>query len=321
MPQVMTSEVSSILKERLRSNAPQPKPKNNPASIVIVLAVLSLVIMGAARMFSAKPEVKNTVTIVGAGTDLAPGSRIHFSNLHYIEVPSKYVTAKMLVSNENVVGSVLKHYVPQGEPITTDDLFAGKDSLSSNLETHERAITLRLEPEALVDNELAPDDMVDVISTATKDSKHYTKTICQNARVVFCMPREAMESRSLRITDSHRVTIAVGPKEAELISHAAETAKIRLVLRSRLSRRVVALNGVGDDDILPAMAHEVARPAALEPVPLMSPPSLDMIGAPPPPVTPDASLNLPVNLPEPVKWVVEMFSGSRKELYAIPSSN
>ncbi|MDZ4836486.1 MAG: Flp pilus assembly protein CpaB [Candidatus Melainabacteria bacterium] len=323
MPTVVTSEVSSIFRERSNANLGQPKRKTNPGSIVIVVAVILLVVIGAVRMFTTKPDVKTTATVVGAGTDLAPGSRIHYSSLHYVEVPQKYLTSKMIVSNEQIVGSVLKHFVPQGEPITADDIFPGKNALSNNIETHERAITLRLEPEALVDNLLAPDDMVDVIATTTKDGKHFSKTICQNARVLLTVPREALESRTLRVADGHRVTVAAGPKEAELISHAAETGKIRLVLRSRLSRKVASLTGVGDDDLLPAKA--------LLPVPTAP---MQIIAAPPAPLTvPNIDLppdpqsvseqrtGLPSIMPEPVKWVVEMFSGSRKELYALPIQN
>lgn len=321
MPTVLTSEVSSIFNERTQSKLPPLKRKNNTVSIVIMIAVLLLVAIGAIRLFAAKPEVKTTVTVVGAGVDLAPGSRIHFSSLHYIEIPQKYVTSKMMVSNEQLVGAVLKHYVPQGEPITADDVFTGRNSLSNNIETHERAVTLRLEPEALVDNELAPDDMVDVLATSNKDNKHYTKTICQNARVVLSMPREALESRTLKVTDGHRVTLAAGPREAELIAHAAETAKIRLVLRSRLSRKTMKLNGVADDDLLPPQAFTAVQPPVVQQnLPPITPPSIESL--------PDAANGLtppepPMagSLPPPVKWVVEMFTGSRKELYELPTHN
>ncbi len=322
MPTVLTSEVNSIFKERSSSNLPPLKRKTNPAAVIIVVAILILVVVGAFRMMATKPAAKSTVTVVGAGMDLAPGAKIHFSSLHYIEVPQKYVTATMITSNEQLVGSVLKHYVPRGEPITSEDVFTGKNSLSNNIETHERAVTLRLEPEALVDNELAFNDMVDVIATSNKDGKHFTKTICQNARVLLSMPREALESNTLKVTDGHRVTIAAGPKEAELIAHAAETAKIRLVLRSRLSRRETKLNGVADDDLLPSKAFIAAVPAApaVSAPPPITPPTLESLQSAgyaltPPEPPPQASL------PEPVKWVVEMFSGSRKELYALPKSN
>lgn len=323
MPTVLTSEVNSIFKERSASNLPPLKRKTNPASIIIIAAILLLVVIGAFRMMAAKPVVKTTVTVVGAGKDLAPGSKIHFSSLHYIEVPQKYVTSTMITSNEQLVGSVLKHYVPQGEPVTSDDVFSGKNSLSNNIETHERAVTLRLEPEALVDNELSFNDMVDVIATSNKDGKHFTKTICQNARVLLSMPREALESHTLKVTDGHRVTIAAGPKEAELISHAAETAKIRLVLRSRLSRRETKLYGVADDDLLPAKALTAtlpAAPAVSTPLPPITPPTLESLQSAGYALTPPEP-PLPSSVPEPVKWVVEMFSGSRKELYALPKSN
>lgn len=313
MPQIVNSEVSSIFKERLQPNVPSSGPRKSSGAIFLIVAILVLVIIGIFRVLFAKPPAKATVTVVGAAADLAPGSKIYFNSLHYIEVPQRYVTNSMFTSNEQVVGRILKHYVPQGEPITADGLFQARNSLSNNLETHERAITLRLDPDALVDNDPVADDMVDVIATTSKDGKHFSKTICQNARVVLAMSRQALESRTLRAGDGHRVTLAVGPEEAELISHAAETAKIRLVLRSRLSRRASSLPGVEDDDLLP---HK-ALIKALTPLIPVPPPSfsipVDKLPEPPPQAIPAAPL------PAPVQWVVEMFSGSRKELYAVPN--
>lgn len=315
MPQIVNPEISSIFKERLKVNAPPSGPRRNAGEIFVIVAILVLAIIGVSRVLLAKPPDKGTVTVVGAAADLAPGSKIYFNSLHYIEVPQRYLTNSMFTSSEQVVGRILRNYAPQGEPITADDLFRAKNSISNNLETHERAITLRLDPDALVDNDLAPDDMVDIIATTAKDGKHFSKTICQNARVVLAMSRQSLESRTLRSGDGHRVTLAVGPEEAELISHAAETAKVRLVLRSRLSRRASPLPGVEDDDLLPHKAFIKAF-TSLAPV---SPPSfsipLDKLPEAPLQATP------PAPLPEPVKWVVEMFSGSRKELYAIPSQH
>lgn len=288
------------------------------AAMLMLVLMVVLVGVGITKMMTNRTVKKETVTVVGAGTDLPAGSRIHFGNLHYVEIPSRYVTPEMLTSSEQAVGKVTKFFIPMGEPISTDELFAQKNTLSSNLETHEVALSLKLDDEAMVDHNVACGDSVDVLAVMTKDGKRFTKTVCQDVRVLLANSKAALESRNLRSNDQSRLTLAVTPQQAEMITEAAEGGKIRLNLRSRLSRRVSHLAGVGEEDLLPASALTPKKDAAPK-APFWS---VGNIPAPPPlPVMPSiAAPPAPVAAPAPLDWVVEVFSGNRRENYSVPLS-
>jgi len=285
---------------------------------MLVLMVV-LVGVGIAKMMINRPVVKDTLTVVGAGVDLPAGSRISFGNLHYVEIPKRYATPEMLSSSELAVGKVTKYFIPMGEPISSDELFAQKNSLSSNLETHEVALSLKLDDEAMVDHNIACGDSVDVLATMTKEGKRFTKTVCQDVRVLLANSKAAVESRNLKNSDQSRLTLAVTPQQAELITEAAESGKIRLNLRSKLSRRVSHLAGVAEEDLLPASALtakklEAPKPPSFATGFLPAPPPLPNVALEPVPTPP------PVAAPAPLEWVVEVFSGNHKENYSVPLS-
>lgn len=315
MPPTVTQDVASILKERALSLPPQRKAnKWIPVALVVLMAALLL--SGYLRSTATKKEQSVLVTVVGAASDIAPGSKLTFSSLHYVQIPERYYSDAMLKSNEEVVGSIVKYFVPRGEPITKAYLFAKNQSVSSNLETHERAISLKLDDDAVVDRTIASDDLVDVLVTLVKDGKHYTKTIAQNVRVLLATTKEALESRTLRATQAN-VTLAATPDQCESITAASDSGKLKLVLRSRLSATVSNLSGVSEDDLLPAKAFlgTISKPISRT----AEPPAFPQFLAPPPIALPEtiSSQNI---LSQPLGWMVDVFTGSKKETINVPAS-
>jgi pilus assembly protein CpaB len=195
-------------------------------------------------------------------------------------------------------------------------LFTAANSFSGNIEPSERAITLKLDDDALVDHEIYPGDSVDVLVTSTsKDSHKYTKTVGQDLRVLLCVTKEASESRTLT-TSFNKITLAATPSQAELLAEAQETGKIKLTLRNKLARVPQSLAGVGEDDLLPASAKgpQVAKaPASLASLPPYA--NAAALAPPPPPM---AQVAAPPE--QPLQWIVEMFSGSQRDQYAVPLS-
>lgn len=310
MPPTVTPDIASILKERSASVSTQ-RPKNNWLPTVMIVAMVLFILAGVLR--SSAPKAKTDLaTVVGAATDIAPGTKLSFSSLHYVQIPTRYYNENMLASNEQVVGSIAKYFIPRGEPICKNYLFARNQFLSANLETHERAISLKLDDDAAVDRTIASDDIVDVVVTIVKDGKHYTKTIAQNVRVLLAGSKEALESRSLRIQQAN-VTLAATPEQCQAISAAQESGKLKLVMRSRLSTTVTNLPGISEDDLLPAKAFEKVRPLPIPAQPIAIPPFPQLI-PPPTALAPEPARAV---LPPALGWVVEVFSGNRKESISV----
>jgi len=329
------SSVSSLLgRERLPAKSVSPK-SFNLVPILIALVVI-LLLVAAARTFAPHAPVAKTVQIVGAGQDIFPGTRITFHDLHYVIVPDSYYSEDMFTKTNLLVGRVANTYIGKGEPIVSANLFAGKDGIAQRIENHERAITLKLDDYALVDHSINSGDKVDVIVTSTLDGKKYSKTVCQSVPVLFSYPREALHSTSLRGQESSRITLAVSSEQAELLALAEESGKIKLVLRNRLSSELPHLIGYGESDLLPSKAleakehlklaaesHGLAVPTAGINSNMMPPPPLSsgLLDIPAPSVSIPPSIDAALApIGKTARWVVEVFSGSKRDLYEIPQS-
>jgi len=298
--------------------------KLNPVSAVLAGLVVVLLVAAIVKAFLAQQAPKVVqMQVVGAGQDIMPGTRLTYSSLHYVTIPQDYYSADLFAKNNLVIGRIARSFVPKGEPLRATSLLPANSSLSQQVETHERAMTLKLDEEALVDHGIASGDKVDILFTAVKEGKKYTKTICQNIQVIFAVPKEALKSRSLQGQDAAHITLAVTPEQGEMLAQAEETGHIKLLLRNRLSRMEPRSYGVGEDDLLPqkALQKSLVEPSTVTQAPL----AVNFPAAPPPPPVPYLMPTAQAILTEPVQsvqkaaqWAVEVFSGNRREIQEFP---
>jgi Flp pilus assembly protein CpaB len=313
MPPTAPPEVSPILSRDKKLHTGMPAKSNgNPMMLILLAMVAILLVSGLVRSFAKPSSAPDTVKIVSAAMDLPPGTKLGFTNLHYMNIPKNYYSADMAQSYEELVGHTTRTFVAQKEPITKADLFPGKSgSVGMQLENDQRAMTLKLDPDALVDHTVLPGDTVDVLCTSTANGKKYTKTICQAVPVLLSSVRSAMFSQKFTSEERNRITLALTPQQCEQVAEAVEIGKIRLVLRNRLSTNTPVLSGTEEGDIQPSSAH---APAAAAIVPAINPMPL-----PPPPIPAPAQVESAAPaVPAPLKWMVEVFSGSAKQIYEFP---
>lgn len=310
MPSPVISE-TPILNPDVHFSAPLPKPKakkgNNASGVLLAILVL-LLCVGAYRMFGvAKPKPTTDIVVFGAAKDLPPGYKIGFQDVHTVALPPSLATPDMIADQSQLIGSTTRTFIKVAEPIRTTDILPAGRSLGQILGGNQRAITLKLNTEALVDHSIQPTDRVDVLATTAGPlGKKYTKTISQNILVLMSTPKEMLQSESNR-GEQDKITLAVDPSTAEQLTHASNVSTLRIVLRSRGTHSIVRLPGADDRDLLP---HEALR---VEPPLLnLNPPSI----MPPPPAVPAPVAQESVALPEPVQWVVDVFLGNRKEANA-----
>jgi Flp pilus assembly protein CpaB len=252
--------------------------------------------------------------------------------LRYINVPAELVSRDMSTSLNTIAEHECRTFLAAGEPIRKSYLFSHADGIAANLTSDERAITLQLNEDELLDHALIPDDLVDVIAVSNKDGKRYAKTICQKARVLIAASKAQILARHVGGA-SNKVTLAVSPAMAELVSEAADEGKIRLVLRGRYNRFEEVLSGAGPNELLPASvveeaamkeaeikaAKDKAADKAQQSALLAAEPKF--IRLPPPPPAPSQTDDLPKPPPKPpFEWVVQMFSGNKKEQVSVPTN-
>lgn len=302
------------IKARNRSGRPTgPKSPGGSNAFRAVLGILLVVFLGIGlyRMFAKPPEAP-TISIVAAGKDLPPGCKIGFRDLHYMNVPKSYYADDMVMTYPDIVGSYTRTFVPMGEPLRKSQFLAGKQTIESLLTARQRALTLRLDDDLMVDHAVRPGDVVDIIVTSMGNlGKKYTKTVCQNVPVLMSTPKEVQLSDKLKSSEQNKITLALSPADVEKITQAAETSKIRLVLRNSQNHSIAVLEGADERDLLPHEALRVEPPIAKLAESIPAPPAPPSLGLPPFPSDPVAQEAQP--MPAPIQWVVDVFKGAKKE--------
>ena len=324
---IATDKPSFLTRDRQKTSSTKVARKSNATSIVVGILIVLLIAVAITRMLISRPDPNaiQRVKVVAAQKDILPGTRINYSHIRYMSVPTDYLDEGLFQKTNVVVGHVTKHFIPARNPIHKAFLHPTGKSMSHSIENHERAITLKIEEEGLVDHHLFPGDRVDVLATMTKGGKKYTKTICKDVPVLSSVTKDMLESREFRGDSKNRVTLAVTPDAAEILTEAEQAGKLKLILRNKLTTSQPSLGGVGEDDLLPEKAHleealkksaavqAVGSFGALPPVPIPEPPPFE-------PLVSDSGLP-PVNaataMPDPVGWIVEVFSGSQKSTLTV----
>jgi len=289
----------------------QPRKKSS-SPVLLVLVLVALVGVGVARVAMQGKQDVPRVKVVAAAVDIPAGARLGYANLRYMDLPRPYWTPQMVSSTHLLAGRCARQYLSKAEPILTTQVLPAREGVSSLLAANERAVTLRLPEESMVEHALEPGDLVDVMFTASYKAKKYTRLICQRARVLLTMSRRAETSTRSNAGDASVITLAVSKGEAELISHAVESGKLKLVLRNRDDREELTPETIKDSSIF-SWAPEVEDqgPAVGSPALLPAPP-------PPPPPAPQQAEQETGALPTRPVWSLEVFKGGNKEIVTFP---
>ncbi len=318
MARSSSPEVASLLsREKTYNKLSQAKKSQSPVNVVIIVAMGVFLIAGISRTF-AKPAAAPVVKVISAIKDIPPGCKIGFTNLQYMTIPQSYMSSNLLTSYPELIGRTTSAYIRAGEPVLKDQLLKNQASLSGVLFHDQRAITLKLEEDELVDHSIVNGDVVDIIATSVgKEGKKFTRTLCQSVTVLLSAPKEIVLSDKLKSLEDHKITLAVDPVDAEKLAHAIGESKLRLVLRSTGNHEKYPLPGADERDLLPAagIQSDDKTTGSKSVTPATLPPPA------PPPTISYSPLIAPApsetRTPDPLGWMVETFSGSRKETYAV----
>jgi Flp pilus assembly protein CpaB len=274
---------------------------------------LILFIFGVLKSI-AKPMTTRASSIVVTDRPIPAGCLITYECVHDRDIAPQYISKNMMTACDLVAGRCARNFIPAGDPIRESDLLPNGQTLAQQLSSGLRAVGFNLTPEGLANYSVHPRDRVDVIVTANKDGKAYTSTICQDILVLSATPREALLSDKPNQADANRVTLAVTQQQAEILSQAAETGKIRLAVRNPEDHKAGDAAGADERDIFPADLF-VQKTVAATLVPAAPP-----VATAPPLVAmnmsaPASDVKLPQAsaLPPIHGWIVELFKGAVRE--------
>jgi pilus assembly protein CpaB len=138
---------------------------------------------------------------------------------------------------DDLAGSVVRHGIAAGEPITPGELVTKGDRgfLAAVLRPGYRALTVPLSSNAGLSGLVVPGDHVDVILTAQisngeKDGGHrVSETVLEDIRVLAI--DQKLDDQAKDAVMAHTATLEVTPKQAEILTLVGEMGKLSMSLR------------------------------------------------------------------------------------------
>jgi len=176
------------------------------------------------------------INVVVAKTDLPPGSVLSAQTVAIREVPSTFLHADSVRSDQwsEIAGRVLSRPIRSGETILTSHLAQGA-GFAAQLPDGMRALTFPVDEEASIAGMLAPGDRIDLLFTTAAANDSVTLPLLFAVPVIATGIRTQANEHSLpdRLQSSafRTITVVVSPADAAKITLAQEAGKITVALR------------------------------------------------------------------------------------------
>ncbi len=192
------------------------------------------------------------VHVLVARTDLSQGSVLTADAVRWQTWPQDVPTGPYLVEGkwrlQDVVGAVPRSNLSAGEPLTAEGLArpGERGALAATLTPGYRAITVNVTPSTGMAGFVVPGDRVDLILTVTvtpRDKEagvphHASETVLRDVRVVGLDQTLTQDPKTDKKGDKKEssppktATLEVTPKQAEVVTVAADLGVLSLSLRS-----------------------------------------------------------------------------------------
>jgi len=215
------------------------------------------------------------VPVLVAARDMAKGTVLDKDSVSVAIISSQYVQPQAATSLDRVAGMLSAVPLSKGEQITLNKLIAVKDTSSSTSSLAmatpigKRAVTISVDSISAVGGMIRPGDYVDVVAMIVvpmttaqgKQANQATSvSLFQNVLVLAIgqdlssMPQETSASGSRykkeeRKVDSSMITLALNPKEANLLGFVQDQGRIRLALRSPADAQIEQIQAASWDSL------------------------------------------------------------------------
>jgi pilus assembly protein CpaB len=197
------------------------------------------------------------VRVVAAARNIPVGTTLTMSDIGAMTVFAKSVTGRAVQPDEytELIGKKTRVFIEKEQAILWSDVdlpYGGIGGLSSMIKHGERAVAIPVDSTAAVSGHVKPNDHVDIIGTFTfpgaarggtsaasqQLSDTIAITILQDVTVLAT--GQLVSRRSSEIQGADRfgsqyasVTVAVTPREAEMLVFAHQKGRLSLSLRNR----------------------------------------------------------------------------------------
>ena len=256
-------------------------------AIGTAFAARSMFAGAAAPEAEAGPAQPQGPKVLVANRGLPVGTIITADAIGYQQWPQELVQDAYFIDGESdvekLLGTVVRHPITAGEPVTQGSLVAPGDRgfLAAALGPGMRAVTIPVSAKTGVAGFIFPGDRVDLIMTQTVKSQgdgegslQAAETILKNLRVLATDNRTTQETNDGKsvVKKARTVTLEVTPRISEKIAVAQTIGNLTLSLRSIADNQseLEAAIASGDikipDDATPEEEEKLLREAMARPI-------------------------------------------------------
>ena len=220
------------------------------------------------------------VSILVASRDLPKGAILDQNSVEAVIVLKQYVQPQAATSLDRVSGMLAVVPISKGEQITLNKFISAKEAGISNQGSlamvtpiGKRAVTISVDSISAVGGMVRPSDYVDVVAminvpTTTAQGKQASQPaavpLFQNVLVLAIgqnispVAEQEADSRykksSKKAESSPLITLALNPKDANLLSFIQDQGKIRLALRSPSDAKIEQVSPASWDSLFQYLA-------------------------------------------------------------------
>ncbi|MBT9135327.1 MAG: hypothetical protein DDT34_00378 [Firmicutes bacterium] len=196
---------------------------------------------------------KSTEEVVVATKDIPARVAITPDMVMVVRIPIGTRHPRSVKHAGEVVGAFTIQPIVQGEQVITPRLFvsAAQSGLSFLLNLGYRAMSIRINAQIAVANQVRPGDFVDIIVSydlPTQERTPASSLVLQNIRVLAV--GEAVTPGATPSAAAETMTLEVTPEQAERLVWAEDYGKIRLLLRPVADHLTVTTRGITNQTII-----------------------------------------------------------------------
>ncbi|MGI6550498.1 MAG: Flp pilus assembly protein CpaB [Syntrophomonadales bacterium] len=194
-------------------------------------------------------EPRDLQQVMVAARDIEQNALIGPGDVEVVRIPAQYAHADAVRDKKNVVGKVAISRIAGGEQVLSSRLLGdsrNQGRMAYTVPAGKRAISIAVNEVTGVSGFIQPSDRVDVVVTANipvsgaggqEVVRPYTVLALQDLEVLavgrsFRVTPVTEEGAEKKAVEMSTMTLAVDPKQALVLTMAAERGDIRLMLRS-----------------------------------------------------------------------------------------
>jgi pilus assembly protein CpaB len=256
-------------------------------AIVLALGTGILTLRYLTSLQQAAPAPTETREVLIAAKDIPARVKITLDMLRATTRPASGVDTDAISDPKVVVDAYALISIPAGSPLTTSKISRGMNlGMPVRLQPGMRALTLSGDRVKAVSGFVQPGDRVDIIAIPPREAGSSPSGVAILRGILVLAINSTMEQAAQQTAQQQQdntgnpatITVAVTPKEADLLAAVDQTIPLRLALRSpqepvhSLPNERLILPGAGARSVEPPPPPPMYAPAPAEPAAQQAPP-------------------------------------------------